>query len=175
MPKRTGQGDDITPSPLAGEGWGGGYANVDALIAHGGLWRWPRPSQSVYERTPRKRRNTSGNTCADGGWMGSDSEGRFPWAHMWWISPASPKGLLLRSMVDNMRHAAMKTGHGQSGSKATGIASCVSGITTSLRTRMALWKQYGARLYQRTERPPPSLTLPREGGGNLCAPSSLSV
>jgi len=179
MPKRTDiksiMIEDQAPSPLAGEGWGGGYANVVALIAHGGLWRWPRPSQNVFERIPRRRRNISGNICAESGWMVSDFGAKCRWAHTSSILPVSPRGLLSRSMADNTRRDAMKTRFERSRSKDTGIASCGFGTMTSLQTRTASWKRFEQRSVRTTEQFPPSLTLPRQGGGKFCASRSLAV
>ncbi len=134
--------DSSTPSPLVGEGWGGGQSALRSWEAKTGLPQWPRRLPDVCDETKPKRNNAFGLGCAVDSSTAISSAAKCRWALLSLISLVSRKSSLLKSTADSMQSGQTKTIVEAAGLCPKDTTFCGSGITTYLATRMACWRKF---------------------------------
>ena len=165
MPKRTdikAYGSSSLP-PLRGKVRMGGIglrpiAIVDQSCHH--------PSRDDCARLQPTQSSGSGRGCVNDNAADSALGGKYRSAPTSSISSAFRRSWSSKWMADNIRCNLNKTTNAPNGSSKTAFASSVSGTTKCWQTRTVSCRQSRWRYRSRRAGGPPTLALPRQGGGD---------
>jgi hypothetical protein len=158
------------PSPLAGEGQGGG---APAFPARTGARVWPLRSLVRCVKISPTPSGGSGLGSAAGSLRDSASGDRLRSVLMSWISRVSQPGWSLKLMVASTAGGPSRMLRVGLGSRLTDSTSCASGTTRCLATWRGCWRRFGRPCRIERQIDPPPRPSPARGEGIRSVPHAL--